>query len=332
VSVFGAAGITPWSQSGAEFQTDIPFWSAGTAAKGLRFAADGVAVGTDDGLLQAPGGTGTMRFRIDVTGAPSADGSYRFLLELLGRRSVFDTGRRAKVRERRCYTFVDLKPMVDFGTLAGLIGAVTDLGLRTALESELAVVAAALTQNAPEATHVPLAHIVALAVQGTPDPLSPPDARRLVRTAFAFRRSLLFNPAAAVCGNGARESGEACDGSDLGGFDCSELGFESGTLSCSQLCRFDTTACVGRPVCGNGTLEPGEECDDGANNSNTLPDACRTTCRKAFCGDGVLDGFEDCEGTNLAGETCVSLGYDGGRLRCDDECFFDDERCTINEN
>lgn len=48
-------------------------------------------------------------------------------------------------------------------------------------------------------------------------------------------------------------------------------------------------------VCGNGIVEPGEECDDGPANSDTVPDACRTTCVHAFCGDGVVDSNEFCD-------------------------------------
>jgi len=47
------------------------------------------------------------------------------------------------------------------------------------------------------------------------------------------------------------------------------------------------------PICGNGIIEEGEECDDGLLNSDTQPDACRTNCRKAHCGDKVIDSGED---------------------------------------
>lgn len=48
--------------------------------------------------------------------------------------------------------------------------------------------------------------------------------------------------------------------------------------------------------CGNGRQEPGEACDDGPDNSDTVPDACRTDCRTARCGDGVVDSQEACDG------------------------------------
>jgi len=63
------------------------------------------------------------------------------------------------------------------------------------------------------------------------------------------------------------------------------------------------------PVCGNGRVDPGEECDDGGANSDTMPNACRTTCKKPVCGDNVIDDadpyFEDCDdGNNTDGDGC----------------------------
>lgn len=47
-----------------------------------------------------------------------------------------------------------------------------------------------------------------------------------------------------VCGNSIRESGEHCDGSDLGGKSCANLEFSSGTLACSASCEFNTASCI----------------------------------------------------------------------------------------
>jgi subtilisin family serine protease len=49
---------------------------------------------------------------------------------------------------------------------------------------------------------------------------------------------------APVCGNGIRESPEACDGSALGGQTCTGLGFGGGTLSCTASCTYNTSACT----------------------------------------------------------------------------------------
>jgi cysteine-rich repeat protein len=48
------------------------------------------------------------------------------------------------------------------------------------------------------------------------------------------------------------------------------------------------------------------------------------------CGNGTIEGTEECEGTNLDGEDCVSQGYAGGTLACNADCTFDKTACTEN--
>jgi hypothetical protein len=48
-------------------------------------------------------------------------------------------------------------------------------------------------------------------------------------------------------------------------------------------------------VCGDGVVTGFEACDDGADNSDTRPDACRTNCLPARCGDGVVNSGEECD-------------------------------------
>lgn len=80
--------------------------------------------------------------------------------------------------------------------------------------------------------------------------------------------------------------------------------------------------------CGNGVLNRGEECDKGEDNDDFKPDACRTNCMKAHCGDLVKDTNETCEGVDLGSTTCVDLGYEKGTLLCSDECEFDESGCS----
>ncbi len=100
-----------------------------------------------------------------------------------------------------------------------------------------------------------------------------------------------------ICGNGFADPGESCDDGNLQ--------FGDG---CSGDCQSDET-------CGNGYLDAieGEECDDASANSDTTPDACRTDCTQADCGDGVIDTGEVCDGTLLNGVTCNDLvpGWQG---------------------
>lgn len=59
------------------------------------------------------------------------------------------------------------------------------------------------------------------------------------------------------------------------------------------------TTCV-LPACGDGVTDEGagEDCDDGLSNSDTEADACRTDCAAAGCGDGVVDMGEGCDDGN----------------------------------
>jgi hypothetical protein len=49
------------------------------------------------------------------------------------------------------------------------------------------------------------------------------------------------------CGNNIIDSGEQCDGSNLGGQTCVGLGYAGGTLSCTASCTFDTSGCISPP-------------------------------------------------------------------------------------
>jgi len=134
--------------------------------------------------------------------------------------------------------------------------------------------------------------------------------------------------ATGVCGDGICSSGEDC-------FTClADCGCMTGCgdgacdptfgETCSS-CPTDCGGCRGA-VCGNGVLEAGEECDppDG-----TSCDAyCQTIGGGPSCGDGTVDPGEDCDGAALAGEDCVSQGFDAGALACTAACTFDTSGCT----
>jgi cysteine-rich repeat protein len=62
------------------------------------------------------------------------------------------------------------------------------------------------------------------------------------------------------------------------------------------------------PGCGNGVIEGSEACDDGADNSDTSADACRSDCSLPRCGDGVVDSGEACDDADeLGGDGCTPL-------------------------
>ena len=101
------------------------------------------------------------------------------------------------------------------------------------------------------------------------------------------------------CGDNYLDPGEACDGSQMTATTCTELGYyeQTDTLTCKADCTFDLSVCVG-----------------------------------GRCGDGTIQGTygEQCEGSNLGGATCVSLGYSprGGTLGCNSSCRLNPASCV----
>ena len=102
---------------------------------------------------------------------------------------------------------------------------------------------------------------------------------------------------AAFCGNGMQESGEDCDGSDLGGTSCTDLSCGGGALACDTNCRFDLGACTSCLQCDfDSFCETGEDCTSCPN------DCVSGMIVGAVCGNGI------CEAGN--GEDCVSCPED----------------------
>lgn len=99
------------------------------------------------------------------------------------------------------------------------------------------------------------------------------------------------------------------------------------------------------PPCGNGVVDPGEQCDPAFVNSRAATCAdlklpgwtrrvgCSSECRLdvsacvPVCGDGVVEGAEQCDGSNLSGQTCAKYGFDAGEVRCSSDCRRNISRC-----
>src|SRR5262245_51790964 len=48
----------------------------------------------------------------------------------------------------------------------------------------------------------------------------------------------------------------------------------------------------------------------------------------AVCGDGVASPGEDCDGSDLRGQTCADFGFNSGTLACHERCVVDLRGCA----
>jgi len=48
----------------------------------------------------------------------------------------------------------------------------------------------------------------------------------------------------------------------------------------------------------------------------------------SVCSNGTQESTEQCDGSDLNGQTCAGLGYDGGTLSCSANCTFNTSSCT----
>jgi len=93
--------------------------------------------------------------------------------------------------------------------------------------------------------------------------------------------------------------------------DCGQISNCCVPSSCvvSDSCKIAT--CIGLPCTG-----PCGNIYDG------------TKICESVCNNGIVEGTEKCDGTDLDGETCQTLGYDSGTLDCNSLCQFNPTGCV----
>ena len=152
------------------------------------------------------------------------------------------------------------------------------------------------------------------------------------------------------CGDGKLNGQESCDGDKRGGKNCKSLGFDSGTLKCTDDCKFDTSKCCKaehKKKCDGKKLYYFDSCEvqgEVADSCDDENDCTSDYCKEAQCKyDAVNDGQTcadgqckdgKCEGCNKgASQKCVdgdlysydSCGEKGDKIPCDDTNL-----CTID--
>lgn len=133
-----------------------------------------------------------------------------------------------------------------------------------------------------------------------------------------------------VCGDGILDPGESCDDGS------------ANSDSLPDACRTDCRTAY----CGDSVLDSGEECDGDNLNNKVCTDFSATmgvlSCNECVfdmsqcstCGDGEAEGelgdlhYEMCDGSDLRGEDCVSIGQAQGVLRCNSNCGWDISGCV----
>ncbi|MFH1545239.1 MAG: hypothetical protein ABIE23_04100 [archaeon] len=123
-------------------------------------------------------------------------------------------------------------------------------------------------------------------------------------------------------------------------------------LSCSEQCKFDFKYCLPVGTCNNDGIQNDEEvCDHGTNppeincsDVNAYYTSGLTKCTNCAwnfsscgkCGNGEIDGTEQCDGTNLNHNdtNCATKWpgiYSGGTFSCTSGCEYNKSNCVLVE-
>lgn len=120
-------------------------------------------------------------------------------------------------------------------------------------------------------------------------------------------------------GGGGGGSPACSDGVDNDGDGAADYPADYGCSSATDTSEASTIAC------GDGTDNDGDgKADQKDSNCSGATDGS-----EAQCGDGIREpGSEQCDGSDLGGETCVSRGHDEGTLSCKADCTYDESACN----
>ena len=108
--------------------------------------------------------------------------------------------------------------------------------------------------------------------------------------------SVIYFADAIYCGDNQLDEGEVCDINRLSWYTCLNFSYDGGGLGCLEDCSgYDYDECYGNDICGND----------------------------------IVDSSELCDGDNVRGRTCADEGYEGGTLKCGNNCNqYDYSECT----
>ena len=115
---------------------------------------------------------------------------------------------------------------------------------------------------------------------------------------------------AEALGDGFTAARYNCENNECVESTCGDGKLDEATEECDDGNDIDDDACsnlCAPPKCGDGLVQGDEECDNGSQNNDRIADACRTTCTNARCGDGWVDSEEACDDGNIEeGDGCLN--------------------------
>jgi hypothetical protein len=76
---------------------------------------------------------------------------------------------------------------------------------------------------------------------------------------------------------------------------------------------------------GDGDGEPGDGDGDGESGDGDGETG------DPFCGNGIREGTENCDGMDLGGMSCADQGFGGGTISCNDRCHLVLSECCLVE-
>jgi hypothetical protein len=142
-------------------------------------------------------------------------------------------------------------------------------------------------------------------------------------------------PPAPTCGDGVLDTGEECDGTQLGSFTCQDFACTGGTLACTASCTRDLSGCTGcGPISCNSDAQcsSGQYCDqdedmDGVREcvtkkNNGISCAENNECASDNCVDGYCcntpcgDECDSCNNSGSEGSCTLNLAGSQGNPSC----------------
>ena len=129
--------------------------------------------------------------------------------------------------------------------------------------------------------------------------------------------SLVF--AAAVCGNGAVDSGEQCDGKNLNRKTCQSYGIPAGSLTCNNNCQIDTSNCYVQTI-----DPPPPRCYSDSDCTSKTSSYCEGT---SAC---TITTKYTCANPGTTSSSCIQSVGSGGCTSCNNGCK--DGACITTQN